>query len=68
MRAERAGAVREAVAALPAELREAVVLFEYEDKSHAEIAAIVRVTPKAAETRLYRARQQLRKALAGYLV
>ena len=68
LRAERAGAVREAVAALPAELREAVVLFEYEDKSHAEIAAIVRVTPKAVETRLYRARQQLRKTLARYLV
>ena len=60
--------MREAVAALPAELREAVVLFEYEDKSHAEIAAIVGVTAKAVETRFYRARQQLRKTLARYLV
>ena len=66
--AERAAAVRAAVAALPAELREAVVLFEYQDKSHAEIAEIVRATPKAVETRLYRARQQLRKALARYFV
>ena len=65
---ERAASVRQAVAGLPAELREAVVLFEYEDKSHAEIAAIVRVTPKAVETRLYRARQQLRKTLGRYLV
>ena len=63
LRAERAGVVREAVAALPAELREAVVLFEYEDKSHAEIALIVQATPKAVETRLYRARQQLRTRL-----
>lgn len=63
---ERAAAVRAAVAALPAELREAVVLFEYQDKSHAEIAEIVRATPKAVETRLYRARQQLRKTLARY--
>ncbi|HTT57456.1 MAG TPA: sigma-70 family RNA polymerase sigma factor [Opitutaceae bacterium] len=68
LRSERAGVVREAVAALPAELREAVVLFEYEDKSHAEIAAIVGVTAKAVETRFYRARQQLRKTLARYLV
>jgi RNA polymerase sigma-70 factor (ECF subfamily) len=68
LRAERTAAVRHAVAALPAELRETVILFEYEDKSHAEIAAIVRATPKAVETRLYRARQQLRKALTRYLV
>jgi RNA polymerase sigma factor (sigma-70 family) len=66
--AERVTAVRSAIAALPRELREAVLLFEYEDKSHAEIAAIVRATPKAVETRLYRARQQLRKALTRYLV
>ena len=57
-----------AVAALPGELREAVVLFEYEERSHAEIAVIVHATPKAVETRLYRARQQLRKTLAKYLV
>jgi RNA polymerase sigma-70 factor, ECF subfamily len=66
--AERAATVKAAVAALPAELREAVVLFEYQDKSHAEIAAIVHATPKAVETRLYRARQQLRKTLSRYLV
>ncbi len=65
---ERAAAVRRAVADLPPDLREAVLLFEYDDKSHAEIAAIVRATPKAVETRLYRARQQLRKALTRYLV
>ena len=60
-------AVRRAVAALPAELRAAVILSEYEDKSHAEIGAIVRATPKAVETRLYRARLHLRKVLARYL-
>ena len=37
-RRERAAAVRDAVAALPVELREALVLFEYEEMSHAEIA------------------------------
>ncbi len=68
LQAERAAAVREAIAGLPGELREAVILFEYEDKSHAEIALIVKATPKAVETRLYRARQQLRKTLARYFV
>jgi len=64
---ERAAAVRAAVAALPPDLRAAVILAEYEGKSQAEAAAIARATPKAIETRLYRARQALRQALAKYL-
>ena len=66
--AERAVAVRRAVAGLPPDLRAAVILSEFEEKSHAEIALIARTTAKAVETRLYRARQQLRKTLARYLV
>lgn len=62
-RDERARAVRDAIAALPVDLREAIVLFEYEQMSHAEIAAAVGVTPKAIETRIYRAREKLRVAL-----
>jgi RNA polymerase sigma factor (sigma-70 family) len=65
---ERVEAVREAIAALPDDLRTAVVLFEYEEKSHAEIGEIVGATPKAVETRLYRARQLLKKSLSRYLV
>ncbi|MDR2673362.1 MAG: sigma-70 family RNA polymerase sigma factor [Opitutaceae bacterium] len=64
---ERARAVRAAIAALPGDLRAALLLFEYEEKSQAEIAAIVNATPKAVETRLYRARQLLRKSLARWL-
>jgi RNA polymerase sigma factor (sigma-70 family) len=60
---ERADAVRDAIAALPLELREAIVLFEYEEMSHAQIAAAVGATPKAVETRIYRARERLREAL-----
>lgn len=60
---ERAAAVRDAIAALPAELREALVLFTYEQMSHAEIAAAVGATAKAVETRIYRAREKLRAAL-----
>lgn len=66
-RAEEIAAVREAVAALPEELREVLVLFEYQDFSHAEIADTVGCTPKAVETRLYRAREKLRAALARWL-
>jgi RNA polymerase sigma-70 factor (ECF subfamily) len=60
---ERAETVRQAVAALPEDLRLALVLSEYEDKSHAEIGEILNCSPKAVEMRLYRARQQLRVTL-----
>jgi RNA polymerase sigma-70 factor, ECF subfamily len=65
--AERADAVRRAVAELPEELRLPLVLAEYEDKSHAEIAAILNCSAKAVEMRLYRARQQLRTRLEKVL-
>jgi RNA polymerase sigma factor (sigma-70 family) len=66
-KSERAAAVRDAIAALPAELREAIVLFEYEHLSHAEIAVIVGATPKAVETRIHRAREKLRPSLKRWL-
>ncbi len=67
VKAEQAAAVKEAVLSLPQDLREAIVLFEYENMSHAEIAAVVGCSAKAVETRLYRARQILRKKLQGLL-
>lgn len=60
---ERAELVRRAVAALPEELRTPLLLVEYEDKSQAEIAAILDCSPKAVEMRIYRARKQLRSRL-----
>ncbi|HVU34379.1 MAG TPA: sigma-70 family RNA polymerase sigma factor [Opitutaceae bacterium] len=66
-REERAAAVRDAIAALPRELREAIVLFEYEQMSHAEIAEVVGATAKAVETRIYRAKEKLRTALRRVL-
>lgn len=65
--AEAAAAVRAAIARLPDDLREAVLLAEFEHLSHAEIGTIVAATPKAVETRLYRAREKLRALLARYL-
>ena len=64
---ERAEAVRRAVAALPEELRTPLILAEYEDRSQAEIGEILGCTAKAVETRIYRARQQLRASLGGLL-
>ena len=64
---ERAAAVRAAIAELPEDQRTIVLLSEYEDRSHADIAAILTCTPKAVETRLYRARQTLRERLSRWL-
>jgi RNA polymerase sigma-70 factor (ECF subfamily) len=64
---ERAAAIRAAVARLPEELRIPLLLAEYEERSHQEIAVILNCTPKAVEMRIYRARQQLRQDLAGWL-
>jgi len=65
--AEAAAAVRAAIAQLPDDLRDVVLLSEFQDLSHAEIADIVDATPKAVETRLYRAKEKLRTLLARYL-
>jgi RNA polymerase sigma factor (sigma-70 family) len=64
---ERADAVRNAVASLPEELRQPLVLAVYQDLPQAEIAAILDCSIKAVETRIYRARQQLRAALAAVM-
>ncbi len=64
---ERAEAVRRAVAALPEELRLPLILTEYEGRSQAEVGEILGCTTKAVETRLYRARQQLRTRLGKRL-
>jgi RNA polymerase sigma-70 factor (ECF subfamily) len=64
---ERAAAVRAAVSRLPEDLREAIVLCEWEERSMAEAAAIRDTSPKAIESRLYRARQILRERLKQWL-
>jgi len=65
--AERAEAVRRAVQSLPHDLREAVVLCEWEDMTLAQAAAALETTPKAVESRLYRARNLLRGHLKPWL-
>jgi RNA polymerase sigma-70 factor, ECF subfamily len=65
--AERAEAVRKAVTQLPEELRTPLLLSECEELSHGEIGEILGCSAKAVETRLYRARNQLRDKLARLL-
>jgi RNA polymerase sigma-70 factor (ECF subfamily) len=65
--AERAAAIRAAVKNLPEDLRAAIVLCEWEERSIAEAAAILETTPKAVESRLYRARGILRERLKSWL-
>lgn len=64
---ERGKAVREAIAALPPDLRESLILGEYERLSHAEIAGIAGCSAKAVEHRISRARGILRRELSRYL-
>ena len=64
---EQSETVARAVQALPEDLRTPLILAEYEDKSQAEIAGILDCSVKAVEMRIYRARQSLRKSLAGFM-
>jgi RNA polymerase sigma-70 factor, ECF subfamily len=64
---DQAQAVARAVAGLPEELRQPLILAAYEERPQAEIAQILNCSVKAVETRIYRARQQLRAALSKLL-
>ncbi len=55
--------VMKAIASLPHKLREVLVLRTIEDASQAEAAALLGVSAKAVETRLYRARKVLDEIL-----
>ena len=59
--------VRAAVQSLPPLQREALLLYEYEELSLAEIAGITGADVGAVKGRLWRARSSLRRQLAPYL-
>ena len=63
---ELATKVRDAILSLPPLQREALVLFEYEDLSLAEIGAIVGADSNTVKARLFRARDKLRASLGRY--
>lgn len=64
---ERSEFIRCAIAALPEELSIPLILAEYEGHSQMKIAEILNRTVKAVETRIYRARKQLRLTLERLL-
>jgi RNA polymerase sigma-70 factor (ECF subfamily) len=63
--ADRTKAVQKAVDALPDDLRQALLLFTLEDMSHAQIGQVMGCSEKAAEIKIYRARQSLKAAFAA---
>jgi RNA polymerase sigma factor (sigma-70 family) len=59
----RLAALDAAIAALPAALKEPLLLTVFEEMSQAEAGALLGVSAKAVETRVYRAKQKLRESL-----
>jgi RNA polymerase sigma-70 factor (ECF subfamily) len=63
--AEFGAAVERMIAALPAKLREPLILSAIEEMSPREIAATLGINEAAVRSRVFRARQLLREKLAG---
>jgi len=61
-------AVQAAIGRLPHDLKVTLLLHHYDQLSYREIGQITGCSERGIETRLYRARQQLRGLLAGHLV
>ncbi len=66
-RDELAGVVRAAVSELAYRQRTALELHQFHDCTYAEVAAKLDMTPKAAKSLLYRARNQLREVLLPFM-
>jgi RNA polymerase sigma-70 factor, ECF subfamily len=66
-RAEVADVVRSAVSDLAGRQRTAVELHQFQDWTYNEVAAEMDMSPEAAKSLLYRARNQLRESLSVYM-
>jgi RNA polymerase sigma-70 factor (ECF subfamily) len=64
-RHETISAVRQGVESLPEQLREVIVLCEFEEMSYEEVASILAVPIGTVRSRLHRAKARLAKSLAG---
>jgi RNA polymerase sigma-70 factor (ECF subfamily) len=64
---EARDAVRDAVQSLPPLQREALILFEYEEMSLAEIAVVAGTDVGTIKSRLHRAREHLRRLLEPWM-
>lgn len=63
-RQELLAALDAAIAALPAALKEPLLLTVFDELSQAEAGALLNISAKAVETRVYRAKQKLREMLS----
>jgi RNA polymerase sigma-70 factor (ECF subfamily) len=63
IRSESISLIKAAIENLPHDLKTVILLFEYESLSYAEISSVLGCSVKAAEMKLYRARQSLRERL-----
>jgi RNA polymerase sigma-70 factor, ECF subfamily len=64
IRSESISLIRAAINKLPHDLKTAILLFEYDGLSYAELSSVLGCSVKAAEMKLYRARQLLRESLS----
>jgi len=60
-------AVRAAIERLPHDLKVTLLLHHYDRLSYREIGEIIHCSERGVETRLYRARQQLKETLSSHL-
>ncbi len=58
--------VQREIQKLPEKLRAPIFLHQFEELSYKEVAAILRITEKAVEKRIYHAKEHLRKNLSKY--
>lgn len=65
-RQELLAALDTAIAALPAALKEPLLLTVFDEMSQAEAGALLNISAKAVETRVYRAKQKLREMLSDF--
>lgn len=63
---ERTRLLREAMKALPNQMRRCVMLRVYQDLSYQEIATVMRLSVETVKAHLFQARQKLKESLAGY--
>ena len=60
---QRSQAIRRALAAIPNDKREAIILRDYLDLSYAEIAKVLDIAPGTVMSRIHRSRLALKEAL-----
>lgn len=64
---ERKVLVQKEIDDLPARLKLPLVLYQFKEMSYREIAAILKLSPKAVERRIYHAKELLKKKLQKHL-